>query len=174
MTVANTEPIFFRRFNGHVDPALPEGWWFGSVSVTGDGTGGIASLSLALAPVSDALNSRIFSLEQLSVSSTATAGANVRFQGTNLVGPGPVNLDMFFGAAMVVSDASVISAEALNALPLFLGSAADRAQQASYSAVLPNSDMVVFDFEAQGYWWGPRSVLVDGGPQRPLRSVYGA
>jgi len=174
MSVANTEAVFYRRFAGYPQPELPEGWWWGVVIVVGDASGGTANLSLALAPISGALNSRIFNLEQISISMGSSTPVDVRLQGSNLVGPGGATLTHDVALELLsAGSASVVRGSDLDMLPLFLGSANDRAQQAAISAVLNNVDGVTFAFEAEGYWWGPRSILADGGPQRPQRSIYG-
>lgn len=174
MTVANTNAVFYRRFNGYPSPALPEGWWWGRVRVTGDATGGTANMSLALAPIADALNSRMFSLEHMAVYSTEAADRGVRIQGTNLVGPGDLTLGHVIGGVLRASgNANALAGRDYAMLPVFLGSAALQSQQAAISAVLGNVDTIVYDFEAEGYWWGPRSILASGGPQRPVGSVYG-
>lgn len=175
MTVANTEPVFYRRFSGFTEKHLPEGWWWGRVEVTGDASGGQANLSLAFAPVSAAKSSRIFNLEQMSFRTDDVGAGTIQFQGSNFVGPGGNTLLHVWGDALVNGQTqSFLSGASQSALPIFLGSANLQTLQAAYTAVMGNSNLDVFVFEAQGYWWGPRSILVPGGPQRPPFPMYGA
>jgi len=57
-------------------------------------------------------------------------------------------------------------------LPLFLGSQRAAGVTASFSLLAENVDLAPYRFEAEGYRWSPRSVLVDGGPQRPPTGLY--
>ncbi len=59
-------------------------------------------------------------------------------------------------------------------LPLFLGSQRLPGITASFSMFADNVDTETYTFEAEGYRWSPRSVLVDGGPQRPPTGLYQA
>jgi len=173
VSVLNSLPAEYRRFNGYTDPRYPEGFWFGRVAVTGDATGGVAALTIQFNTDLTRVSSRIFSLEQLSVFSDETNNRNLSLSVGELGGPTGVQLRGFYQMLMV----TFVNGNALFEtpfLPLFLG-AQNRVGLASFVAVTgANVDTVVMDFEAQGYWWGPRSILAEGGPQRPPTGLYRA
>jgi len=179
MSVVEQIDVRYRRFSGYLDPRYPEGHWFARASVTGDGSGGFATLSLVFAGATLATrNSRIYSLEQMSVSSTETTERVNLFTAANM---GTTqfaqnnemavrSLDLAFNTPV----AQAVEIGQLSFLPLFLGSQRFVGTTTSIDMLMTNVNAIVYNFEAQGYWWGPRSVLVDGGPQRPPSGLYRA
>ena len=179
MSTLGTIQVAYRRFNGYRDPRYPEGQWVGSVTVSGDGSGGTTTGSLVFAEATDvAINSRIYSLEELGLSIDATSDTEGRISTDNLGSGGPAAFQHRFSVELtaVANLTTVqIAAGQLTMLPLFLGAMRVLSVQTRILAGIVNpgvgDDM---RFEAAGYWWGSRSVLADGGPQRPPTGLYRA
>lgn len=180
MSVSGDSPIAYRRFSGYLDERYPEGQWLGSVTVSGDASGGSLTASLIITPATGtALNSRFFSLEEfgLSVSGTDTT-VNAQVATDNLGRDGPAA----FQHRMVVRMESDTTAGVVQPLPrdlalppIILGAMRVPLVNTRLFARLPNPG--VGDdvrFEAAGYYWSSRSILVDGGPQRPPTGLYKA
>ena len=178
MSIGVAQTIQTQRFQGHDDPRLPIGRWWGATQVTGDASGGIAFLQLNF---SDAfvqvLNSNLYNLEGFIYSSQLEANAVGHITGANWrFPPGFVTVDHAY--ALPILDVgqptlNVVSAEAYSFLPVFLGSQAQAGTAQTLVFVVTNTDLFINRFKAEGYIWGPRSVLADGGPQRPPGSIYG-
>lgn len=178
MTVTGEETVEYRRFNGYRDPRYPEGTWWGVVSVTGDASGGFALLQLIFTLSSQGgRNSRLYSLEQVSIDSSLTTAAVPRLQTTNMSGPRGVSLAHRYALPIILTEATnapTIDAQHLSFLPLFLGEQRSVGVESNVNVTFINVNTIFFAFEAQGYWWGTRSILADGGPQRPPTGLYPA
>jgi len=180
VSVAGTIPIAYRRFSGYLDPRYPEGQWLGSVTVSGDASGGNLVASLIFAEGTDTfLNTRFFTLEELGLSVSGTdTGAQAQVATDNLGRDGPAA----FQHRMIIllqsdSTAGVIQPfpRDLFNFPIVLGAMRVPLVATRLLARLPNPG--VGDdvrLEAAGYWWGSRAILVDGGPQRPPTGLYKA
>lgn len=177
MAVAAEQAVEYRRFNGYLDTRYPEGYWYGVVSVTGNVTGGTQVCILAFGENPPAFrNSRIYNLEQFSVLGTPNTVRGVVLNARNFDGPsnaGMLRNYMINRQSAGGSPNSATEGEGYNFLPLFLGSQGDLADVQALQATMTNVDGDETTFEAEGYWWGPRSVLADGGPQRPPTRLYG-
>jgi len=178
MSVTGETPVSYRRFNGYRDPRLPEGSWFASTSVVGDASGGEALTRLIFQLASQgARSSRMFSIEKISTDSTLTVAETARIQTTNMEGPPSGTLSNRYTLLMPLPQASpgpAVDARSLVFLPLFIGASRAQGLQSDLNIVFNNVTTILYAFEAQGYWWGPRSILADGGPQRPPHGLYGA
>lgn len=177
MAVITNTNVQYRQFNGYSDPRYPQGMWFGASTSVGDATGGVneAVLVFTLSTIT-ALGSRIFNMEQFSVRSSRDADADIRFSHINLTGPQPPGLQHYSLALVsdaISSSASVSARDMRTLVPLFLGSQRLQGVTAGIAIDNANNDTEIMVFEAQGYWWGPRSVMADGGPQRPPTGMYG-
>lgn len=178
MAVDNSEIVRYRRFNGYADPRLPEGYWMGSVTSNGDATGGSHALRLIYALATDLfLNTRMYSLEVFNLASNTQTAQNGRLTVTNLGGR---NLEQSLVHQTRLETETEQVGATMNARDLvgirriFLGSQLTAASQADISVIMPNNDGITWVLQAEGYWWGQRSVLADGGPQRPPSGLYGA
>lgn len=168
-----------RRYSGWIDPRYPIGYWQAALSLTGDATSGLLGIDLLFQQANGAprLNSQMYSVERFSITASDDVARFARIRAVNMGGPAnegfnhdyAVPLDIITGAGGVA-----VRTEALTFLPLFLGSQRTAAITAAFSLVTSNSNLIVFHFEAEGYRWSPRSVLVDGGPQRPPTGLYKA
>ncbi len=177
MAVAVQIVVENRRYSGWIDPRYPIGYWQAALTATGDASGGILGIDLVFQTAQSLrLNSQMYSVERLS----ARAGDSVaRVMGVTAVNMGgPSNLGFSHEYSILtraINGAAFtsISAEGLQMIPWFLGSQRIAATTASLSLITDNVDTIVFKFEAEGYRWSARSVLVDGGPQRPPTGPYG-
>ncbi len=177
MTVSGDSPVAFRRFSGYTDPRYPQGQWLGSVTVSGDASGGSVNASLLFSEATPALNSQFFTLEELGLSLSGTSSTTTaRIQTDNLGRDGPaafqhrmhVNL-----TGVTAIDTVQLTPRDLSMLPLVLGAMRVVAIQTRMTARITNPGVGDdLRFEAAGYWWGSRSILVDGGPQRPPTGLY--
>lgn len=136
-------------------------------------------LNLIFSEATPAVNSRIFSLEQLALLSVGdTTGRNWTMFTDNLGLDGPAALTNRTNLETVANTVAVnvaLDAKALVFLPLFLGSMRVPLIQTRLGVTSLNPGAGIdYRFEAQGYWWGSRSVLADGGPQRPPTGLYKA
>jgi len=166
-----------RRYSGWIDPRYPIGYWQAALNVTGDATGGLLGIDLVFqGPVPPALNSQMYSVERLDATTADGVSRAVSIEAVNMAGPAnqgflqryAFNLDRSTGLGR-----ASLRADQLDLLPWFLGSQRTPGITASLSLVAENIDTIVYTFEAEGYRWGARSVLVDGGPQRPPTGPYG-
>ncbi len=180
MSVTGSSPVAYRRFNGWQDPALPEGTWLGSVTVSGDASGGTVTASLDFAEATEArLNSRMFSLEELGLSVNAVgADQDTRVATDNLGRDGPAAFQHRFElllANLSSTDTAQLLATQLGFLPLWLGAMrVPLVRSRIFSTGVNPTVGSDWRFEAAGYWWGSRSILVDGGPKRPPNGLYRA
>ncbi len=174
MSVLAAQPVEFQRFSGWSDPRYPEGYWWGSVTGTGDGTGGSNNLAINFTQPAGSRSSKMFDLEQLAIHSGDTTALVGRLELANSEGPSNAGLRGILAVELqAFVDGSGLSGRDLTFLPLFLGSERSAALAFSLAFVIVNVDTEVVTLEAQGYWWGARSVLVPGGPQRPPTGLYG-
>jgi len=166
-----------RRFSGWLDPRYPIGFWQGAASLTGDASGGNLGIDLLFQQANgpERLNSQMYSVERFSISSRANADAQVQLRALNMGGPSNQGFRHDYAATIEAfgtpSDSAVV-ASMMAILPWFLGSQRLAGTTASLSIITDNVDGITWDFEAEGYRWSPRSILVDGGPQRPPTGLY--
>lgn len=167
-----------RRYSGWVDPRYPIGYWQAALTVTGDATGGGLGIDLIFQTGGPAvLNSQMYSVERFSIASGNATVLPVRLSAVNMGGPANegflhryiVSLDPATGVSGLA-----VSTRDLAFLPWFLGSQRTAGIAASLSLTTDNINGIFFEFEAEGYRWSPRSVLIDGGPQRPPTGLYKA
>jgi len=149
------------------------------VTVSGDGSGGSLTASIVFSEASSpALDSRIYSLEQLSGVDSRNAAVGARISTDNLGLDGQAALINNFRLLLNGVGGPEVSppdSNFLNFRPLYLGSMRVVGVQSRilWGQGNPGTSEDL-RFEAQGYYWGPRSVLVDGGPQRPPTGLYPA
>lgn len=177
MSVITQIVVESRRYSGWIDPRYPIGYWQAALTIVGDATGGVVGLDLVFQGASPpTLNSQMYSVERLGLTQGNSGNRQIRISAINMAGPANQGFLHEYTFLMLGQDTglnkSAIRADMLSILPWFLGSQRTRGITASLSAVLPNVDGIGFTFEAEGYRWGARSVLVDGGPQRPPTGPY--
>lgn len=176
MSVVSQQDVFYRRFSGYQDPRFPEGYWFARGTVTGDATGGVMALDLVFtAAAITSLNSRIYSLEQLSLTQGDNTDRTYELRGLNMTGlPLAFTHNYAIEVRGLPGGGGALDLRELAGLPLFLGSQNEVGTTQSVSLIIDNVNGLTYRAEGEGYWWGPRSVLIDGGPQRPPTGLYRA
>lgn len=166
-----------RRYSGWLDPRYPIGYWQAALSVIGDATGGNLAIDLLFQPAFPAfLNSQMYSVERFALRSTESSDRVVSISTVNMGGPSNLVFSNEY-AVQIRSIANVTTAAAgqdqsQNLVPWFIGSQRQAGTSASLSLITSNLDGITFKLEAEGYRWSARSVLVDGGPQRPPTGPY--
>jgi len=167
-----------RRYSGWIDPRYPIGYWQAALALTGDATGGVIGIDLVFQDALSArLNSQMYSVERFMARTSDGVTRTAQLQAVNMGGPSNEGFSheyaLFLTPYTGFGGAS-LRGETMPTLPWFLGSQRTPGITASLSFVSDNTDTIIFKFEAEGYRWGARSVLVDGGPQRPPTGPYRA
>jgi len=177
MSVIIDTNYFRRPFRGFDDPSLPEGYWVASSSVTGDGSGGIREVRVKLQEVDQPLSGNMFSLEQLVLTEDEEDGAGpfiVRTTNMDTMGGLAGQYSsvgaLAAGAAAVVGRA-IVNTSAIGTRATWIG-APFAAGLATLGFAVDNITGNLYGVFAQGYIWGPRSILAPGGPQRPAQGLY--
>jgi len=165
-----------RRYSGWLDHRYPIGYWQAALSLTGNASGGVLGIDLVFQGAVPAfLNSQIYSVERFAIRSNDVADRDMTVVAVNMGGPANQGFNHEYNVPVLfTTDAgrASMAASAMALVPWFLGSQRTPGITASLSLVADNIDPVIVTFEAEGYRWSPRSVLVDGGPQRPPTGPY--
>ncbi len=167
MSVANT------TFSIHIsprvtfgDPTLPKGYWAARGTITGDATGGDASVILQM-PAGD-----VYSLEGVTVvrGDQADTECVVQWQPETTRGNG---LALTVQLAVELRDTPTAArtsrspdGAALAGLPLSWAEPGGTTPP-TVTAVLTNTNAIVYDFSAWGYQWDV-SVKPLGSPRKPI------
>jgi len=165
-----------RRYSGWIDPRYPIGYWQAVLAITGNATGGALGIDLVFqGGATNTLNSQMYSVERFSAETTDAVSRIMEVSAVNMGGPSNAGFNHSYGILVdpiTGQTQSRVRGDQLSMLPWFLGSQRTRGITASISLVTANVDTIVYRFEAEGYRWSARSVLVDGGPQRPPTGLY--
>ena len=177
LAIVGQKIIESRRFSGWLDPRYPIGYWWGSLELTGDASGGSAGLDLLFQQANGAarLNSQMYSVERFGMTTNDGIGRVVKITATNMAGPSDVGFSQEYAVRLepfTGFPGSALEGEAASIVPWFLGAQRLAGISASLSMVVDNVDTIVYKLEAEGYKWSARSILADGGPQRPPRGPY--
>lgn len=172
MTIIAVAEVQHLRYRGFDEPQFPTGIWRAQKTVTGDGSGGQASIQLDFSKASQAFNSQLYSLEQLMMSHSV-AGQNAEMRLANFDQSEVVPVYTVVILANEGTIPAAISAEQVEAYrALWLGQAnvADTAQSLTFS--IDNGNGEVTSVLAYGYVWSARSINAPGGPQRPPQGLF--
>jgi len=178
MAIVGQVVVESRRYSGWVDPRYPIGYWQAALTVTGNASGGALGVDLVFQPATEpALNSQLYSVERMGVAQQQEFSRTARIRALNMGGPSNLGFLHEYTveiALQITLGRAAVRAPDFNMIPLFLGSQREVGTTAALSLVVQNVDGIAVTFEAEGYRWSPRSVLVDGGPQRPPTGLYQA
>jgi len=165
----------FEFWQTGIDPGQPEAVWRSSGRVTGDATGGFQALQLDFQKATEPLSARMWSLESIAARFDGSADA-LEVSATNLgeVLNAAPNTGSGFAVQFLPSgiDEHLVGRD-LAFLPWFLGAPRQRATAAGMFFAINNVLGVILDIWVRGYVWGPRSQTIQGGPRRPVGSVFG-
>lgn len=166
----------FEFWQTGIDPGLPEQAWRATGRLTGDATGGLMTLQLDVQKSTEPLSARMWSLEFLAVG-LSTVVSTIDLTSSNLgevLGLAPlVGMGYALETQGVPGGRESILPRDLTFLPWFLGAPRQKGVQAGINLALSNLNAAVVDVWMKGYVWGPRSQTAEGGPRRPLGSVFG-
>jgi len=176
--------IFFRvdtrPYSAYRDPSLPIAAYIAQGGVAGNASGGEVLMAFRFQGAeTDARVSQMYNLEQLSIDTTDGTGRAVRIDTINMdaLAPARQASPQMWQTTLVAFPGSLGSGLVLPAtqLPIWLGApAVDPASgDGAIRFTFANVDLILYAITIQGYIWSPRSVLAEGGPQRPVRSLFG-
>lgn len=180
MTVTGTFGYDIRPFSGYSDPALPIGAYIAQGGLAGDASGGQVVFSFVFMGEQTVLITEMFNLEQISIDTDAFAIDSVMMETINLDNlsrnRAASNQKWTFATSSAPASDSAVRLDQTQGLPIFLG--APNLTALSGTAVLRftfiNVDLRLYAITIQGYIWGPRSVLAEGGPRRPVGGLFKA
>ncbi len=181
MTVLGTPRLIqIMPFSGYKDPSLPIGVWIGGAAVQGNVSGGVMTAVVIFALASTPYSGNRYSLEQLSAQEDLEDAAHnysliadnmeaVTSEGINqrhlVVG----SLSAAPGGGTMIN--SVSSSDMKGR---WLGGQAIHQAQSSLLMSVANLQTNILQMVAHGYVWGPRSILAEGGPRRPVNGLFSA
>lgn len=174
MSVTADLEVSYYPFPGYADPSLPAGAWAGAQSVEGDLSGGSRIVDLIFSPAGQPLSSRMYSLEQVSVSDERNNTQAGTLQSLALGKAGALNFDALFMTVDMIAGVSFgsISAKDDAWRSWWLGRSNRNSIAAGLRFTVSNSDGDIIIFAAQGYWWDARSLQAPGGPRRPVGGLF--
>jgi len=172
VSVITAVTVALRPFSGYRDPRFPLGIWRGVESSIGDASGGFNEVDIRFQFTEGARSSLFFSLEQLMITNTESAQREARLFTLNMDRVDPTTLPT--PAWTVLLKATIVGAAAalLDRGSLFLGSPSDPNATAILGVQMTNVLNAIMHINVQGYYWGPRSVLQDGGLQKPPQGLF--
>lgn len=175
MSIVVGANVIIRPFSGFRDPSLPTGYWVGNGTVTGDGSGGTMAVDLRFQFTDGPRMSSFFSLEQFYVTSTDNVAQNVRLSTFNMDRLSPSLLpNPRWSVPLLPTDVNIdnASSEVNGRLGIFLGSPSNAEVTSIIQAIANEVSATLLTLGAQGYVWGPRAILTEGGLQRPAQGLY--
>ncbi len=177
MSVAVRFRVDVRPYSAYDDPSLPIASWISQGGVAGDASGGIIVMDIPFQRDEGAQISELFNLEQLSfdTSSATNREGILSTVGMDSLAPNrPASPQkwQFFVESAVSLAISALDTDSL-LLPLWLGSPNRNEGDGGLRIEIVNIDLLLYAFTLQGYMWGPRSVLAQGGPRRPVGGLFG-
>lgn len=177
MSVGFDFRVDIRPYSGYNDPSLPIASWISQAGAAGDATGGIFNMGFFFQLDGDAQISELFNLEQLSFDTSNTNDREVIIETVamdTLAANRPASPQKW---QFRIEGASSTGAAALSLgstlLPLWLGSPNRDEGDSGLRITTANVDLLLYAATLQGYVWGPRSVLAEGGPRRPVGGLFG-
>jgi len=176
MSVVANFRVDTRPYAGYSDPGFPIASYVASGSLTGDGTGGIVQITFIFQNNEADIVTERYNLEQLHVDAESAVNVACIMQAQGMdhrAFPFQVLIEQRWGMVLItdtVGDAPVSLGD-LAGLPLWLGMPQPEVD-AGVRFQFTNTDTIVFNASIQGFIWGPRSILVDGGPKRPPNGYF--
>ena len=179
MSVFTTFRLDVRPYSGYNDPSLPIAAWIAQGSLVGDASGGTLTFAFRIQTDGDPQISELYNLEALQYDTSNEAIQDVILSTRNM--------DSLSSFRAVFDQRWVFQTEGAAAtnrsagrldrgtiLPLWFGSPNRDEGDADIRLETVNNDLRLYLATLQGYMWGPRSVLAEGGPRRPVGGLFGA
>lgn len=180
MTIIAAQRIRRLPYRGYDDPRLPVGMWWGSATVVGDASSGTMQVSFEFSAEGDPPTGDIYNLEQISAlisDDTAREGFLTTVGMTPSRGlPGfDRSWRLRYEDQGVQNGNTALDFRVGIGKPLFIGTLrggvdAVGAIRAGLNNLTATDSLSV---SMMGYIWEARSVLAEGGPQRPSNSLFG-
>jgi len=176
MSVGFTFRVDIRPYTGFTDPALPVASWFAQGGAAGNASGGTINLDFPFQRDGDAQISELFNIEQIAADTTSAVARDAIMQALNMdfLALGRPATDRRWRLQTTAAPGAVSAISILNnQLPLWLGTPNREEGDAGLRFLFTNVDLLLYFVSIQGYMWGPRSVMAEGGPRRPLSGLFG-
>lgn len=179
MSVGFAFRVDIRPYSGYSDPSLPIAAWIAQGGAVGNASGGALTMSFLFQRDEDAQISELFNLEQISFDTSTDVNRVGMLSTINMdtLAPNrPVSdqiwrIDTFGDGGPIGLSAGNL--DRLLQHPLWLGAPNRVEGDSGLRVTWPNVDLLLYLVTLQGYMWGPRSVLANGGPQRPVGGLFG-
>lgn len=175
MAITAVGAVIYRPFQGFGDPGLPDSYWVAVGEIEGDVSGGSRILQFEFKNATQGLTTEAFSLEQFSffdalntVHTWAAQTGNMDF-----IPGAPADAIWNVGGGTIVGEVSATIDKTQLALPAYLGAPREPDAAAFLEVRTDNANLSVLNVVAQGFHWSGAAFMTQGGPRRPLGSIYG-
>jgi len=179
VTVIDDFRVDIRPYSGYANPAFPIASYIAQGGSVGDATAGSVFQNLLFRVGEEPFavqSAQMYNIEQLSIDAATTASPNCLMTTTNMDQLAPTRIASPQKWNLhTVSDQvgeSSLELQALSGLPIWLGRENSGGLDAGVRFEWDNIDLRLYAVTMQGYCWGPRSVLAEGGPQRPPFGLF--
>lgn len=177
MTVSATFRVDIRPYTGYSDPGLPVAAWIAQGGVAGDASGGLIFMNFNFQRDEDAQISELFSLDQMHADTSSSVSRIGLLETRNMDALSqnrPLTDQIWRFQTLGGPTGSGFSAIALigDPLPFWLGAPNRVEGESGLRVTWLNIDLLLHLVTLQGYMWGPRSVLAEGGPRRPVGGLF--
>jgi len=179
MSVTVESAVFYRGYNGWQEQQYPIAYWWAASEGTGDATGGQLNQRFIFNRLGDPRNSRLYSLEYYNVGTVVNNNVDAILVASGFQGPGASSLGNVWAMETRINiiktalRAAAIASD-YQRVPVFMGGQEIiQLGDQALSLLITNPNGSKYTFDAGGYVWGPRSILANGGPQRPPGGLYG-
>jgi len=178
MAVTANFRVDIRPYSGYSDPSLPIASWVAQGGIAGDASGGTIFMNFLFQRDEDAQISELFNLEQIAFDTSTEAVVDVQLDTRNMdtLAPNRPLTDqrwMFSTDGVAATGSSALRLDQSLLLPIWLGSPNRVEGESGLRFQTNNIDLLLLLATLQGYMWGPRSVLANGGPRRPVGGLFG-
>ena len=177
MSVTAAFRVDIRPYSAYDDPGLPVAAWIAQAGIAGDASGGTVLIDfdfqLEAQPVSE-----LYNLEQLAIDTDDSSAVDIMMQTQGMdqlaqTRPASPQKWSMTTDGVLGADSAVRLQDAKVGLPIWLGSPNNIDSNGTLRFIFLNSDGRLYAITAQGYMWGPRSILAPGGPRRPVGGLFG-
>jgi len=171
--------VDIRPYTGYGDPSLPIATWIAQAGAVGDASGGVLNMTFPFQRDDDAQISELFNLETIAADTSTSVGREAILESFNMdtLAPNRPASNKFWrfrlNDASGISGFAAMDMDVANTLPFWLGSPNRVEGDSGLRVRFANIDLLLYAVDLQGYIWGPRSVLADGGPRRPVGGLFG-